>query len=74
MQVNCVVNNAGLAIPVMPEDPSERAASFRKFLAVNLEGMSTALTAQYTCFAGCVDQERGFWLMQHSRWHQKSMG
>ncbi|KAK9821047.1 hypothetical protein WJX74_005667 [Apatococcus lobatus] len=37
-QVNCIVNNAGLAIPVMAEDPSERIASYRKFLAVNLEG------------------------------------
>ncbi|KAK9867549.1 hypothetical protein WJX84_004163 [Apatococcus fuscideae] len=37
-QVHCVVNNAGLAIPSMPDDPAEKVAAFRKFLAVNLEG------------------------------------
>lgn len=43
VQVHCVVNNAGLAIPSMPDDPAEKVAAFRKFLAVNLEGGSLML-------------------------------
>ena len=40
VQVNCVVNNAGLAIPYLDEDPTKRLESYRKFLSVNLVGMA----------------------------------
>lgn len=39
--VNCLINNAGIAIPTMPEKKEERRGAFDKFISTNLTGESS---------------------------------
>ena len=44
-QITSLVNNAGIALSGMSEEPGQRVASFKKFISVNLVGRLPSHTA-----------------------------
>ena len=52
--INSLVNNAGLAMSGMAEDPADRLASYQRFLAVNLAGVLVKLQ----CLKGSLTSDK----------------